>query len=1590
MCDADCSLREAIAAASPGDSIQFASPLFDSPQIIALNGQIVIDKSLTITGKGAALTAVKNVAAANAATRVFLVSVNQPVILSKMTVSGGRVDLFDPNSVCAGDTCGAEIQNNGNLTLNEMFFTGRRVSGTIDNGVRVDGAENLTVGNYPNTNIALSGNTTVTPDAAPTDTTYATATTSSDFKGKLDVNPATGIVRVTNAHPAGTYNVTVNAYSGGQTATKTFTLTVTTPAGCGSFDTSAFARTDYSTGASSTGPLAVAAADFNGDGRQDIVAANAFPGINTVSVFLRNGTNDGFDPKVDYPAGNRPQVVEVGDLNGDGRQDIIAGNRDGHISILFRNAGNNGFDAPLSLTVADVVDFLVIGDLNGDGRPDIGATTIGTGIISVFYRNSDNTGFDPRVDLTAALNPNGAAIADFNGDGRADLIVVGAGGTASILYRNASNTAFDPAVNITLPTNNAVPVAAGDFNGDGRQDFAVAYYISNLISVYLRKADNSGFDAPVNLTVNTFTSSIAVGDFNGDGRQDIATVNSVAGAAYVLLRSADNTGFDSPVSFGVGSSPQSIAVGDFNGDNRQDLVAANANSNNLSVLTRVCDSIPPDTTITANPVNPSNSSSASFSFTGTDDQTPSGSLIFECSLDNAAFSACASPQNYTNLSDGDHSFAVRAKDQTGNLDPTPASFSWTIDTNAPTVSLTSAAPDPTAAAFSVTATFSEPVSGFDLSEISVANGSASSLTGGGNLYTFTVTPTAPGTVSAFVIAGAAQDAAGNGNSASNQLTRRFNDQSVLVVTKTADTDDGVCNADCSLREAISAATSGTTIGFAPLFNSPQTIALTNGDLLIDKNLTINGTGANRLTVSGNDASRIFRIINTTASISGLTVARGNADNGGGIFSFGSQLTINGCVVAGNSTTGNAGGIYSINGTLDLLNSTVSGNAAAVIGGGIANGGAPGVVNVTNSTISGNSAQSGGGIFTNSTVTVRSSTITANSATNEGGGISNFTTELVSLGNTIIAENYAPTAPDFRDTLTSLGYNLIGNTSGANITGLLGGNILNQNPRLLPLGNYGGTTPTHVLLPDSPAINNGTDTGAPSTDQRGRARVGQVDIGAFEAQFNLVVTNTADSGAGSLRAAIAAANSSPTDETITFSIPSTDPGCVVTVCTIRLTSGELVINSSSTAGSLMIIKSFDAANIIISGNNASRVFSVSSGANLTLGGVTVTGGNSVGTTQSFNGGGIYNGGAVNLSNSTVSGNSAGNNGGGIYNAGTLTLTNSTVSGNSAPNDVGGGIYNAGTSTLTNSTVSGNSAAFLGGGIFNFSSTQVNARNTMIAGNAAGNAGPDFIGPLTSQGNNLIGNTANTTITGTTTGNILNQNPLLAPLGFYGGQTMTHALLSGSPAINAGTFAGAPAADQRGAARVGNVDIGAFELNNSANGGNYRAVLPVGRQNTAYSYSLIPASGAIAFSLTGGALPDGVNLTSAFAPAATVSVAGTPTQAGTFNFSITASDGLNTNVTDYQLKILVPTAAGVSIGGRVLTGKRGLANAIVALTKSDGTTLTTRTGSFGYYRFDDIAAGETVLVTVVSKRFTFAPQVVSVSDNIADLDFAASPE
>lgn len=364
-----------------------------------------------------------------------------------------------------------------------------------------------------------------------------------------------------------------------------------------------------------------------------------------------------------------------------------------------------------------------------------------------------------------------------------------------------------------------------------------------------------------------------------------------------------------------------------------------------------------------------------------------------------------------------------------------------------------------------------------------------------------------------------------------------------TITVNTTLDENGTGANCSLREAIIAANTdsffgGCTAGSGAdiinfdsvVFATPQTITLTVSrlDVPLTSVITINGTGANMLTIQNSipagTTSQTF-LVNSSAnlSVSGVTITGANVLLGGGggfLVQNSATLTITGVVITGNTVERYGAGILasSASATVNIINSTISNNTAggSSFGGG---GGAidsSGTLNITNSTISGNTkneaTNNGGGVYVFSgTATITNSTITNNTAAGAGSAGGVFRAGgTVTVRNTIIAAN--TTTPDVAGAFTSSGYNLIGNVgtaTGFTATGDQTG-VSNVNAGLAPLGNYGGPTPTHALTLTSFALDKGNNFGS-TTDQRGFTRpfddpgisnaVGGngTDIGAYERQ-----------------------------------------------------------------------------------------------------------------------------------------------------------------------------------------------------------------------------------------------------------------------------------------------------------------------------------------------------------------------------------------------------------------------------------------------------------------------------------------------------------
>ncbi len=582
-----------------------------------------------------------------------------------------------------------------------------------------------------------------------------------------------------------------------------------------------------------------------------------------------------------------------------------------------------------------------------------------------------------------------------------------------------------------------------------------------------------------------------------------------------------------------------------------------------------------------------------------------------------------------------------------------------------------------------------------------------------------------------------------------------------TVTSHADAGPG------SLRQVVAEAEAGDTIDFA-IFGE---IALTTGQLSLDRDIVLSGPGRSQLGISAGTASRILTIPSgVVAELSGLSFSQGGSDDccGGAIHNAGT-LTLRDCAISG-STAEFGGGIFNSHGTLNLVGTTVSQNRGT-FGGGIYN--LAGGLSLQNTLLSENTASRGGGLFNNGGVLIGSFVgVQSNVADGtDGGGV--FNSGTISLQNSILNENSAK-----RD----------------------GGAILNEGDLRL--------TDSEIQL------NQATRDGA------GIASSGTLDLAVVE-----VLSNTAGADGGGLRLNSGAA----VIVACTFGENEADRGggLFSTDSTLDLVTTEVALNSARVGGALF---QDGAAKLSMRRGIMSRnTATIAGGALFAVGGEVTLAELSVDDNKVDAGGpNPYGGGIVNadaavmsILRSTVSRNRviAGASGtepraGGIFNSGTLEIHSSTISSNSiaslfrSTSATGGGIHNVGTNatlSLSDSTVTANAVTagipFQGtaGGINNELGT-VNLVRSIVAGNIATGGLNDCRntdGTFISGGYNLVGLLQTCPITeGQGDQRVI--DPLLGPLEDNGGPTETHAPQPGSSAIDTGADT-CPPVDQRGFVR-----------------------------------------------------------------------------------------------------------------------------------------------------------------------------------------------
>lgn len=397
------------------------------------------------------------------------------------------------------------------------------------------------------------------------------------------------------------YPVTVSTATGTTYSAQAFLPTF--PAGVVNFNNSSF--TGAVDAITATSPEAVVLTDLDGDGKTDMVSANSSG--NNISIFKNTSTNGtaAFATKTDISGGTAPWGIAAGDINSDGKPDIAITNLAVSPKVsVFINTSNGGtisFAARLEFIAGSTPRGIEINDMDGDGKPDIVFTNNGASSFSVLQNTTSGgtVSFAPKVDFTTGSSPYNISARDIDGDGKADIAVSNQFSNNVSVFRNTSTAGtISFAAKVDFSTaNNPRGIACGDIDGDGKADIATGNFGSSNLSV-LRNTSTIGtiaFASKVDFALAPLaqTEQIAIGDLNGDGKPDIALPDPYSGNLHVNV--FRNTSVSGTVSFatrviystGSFSGPKNIAIGDIDGDGRADMEVVCNGNNKISIFRNI-------------------------------------------------------------------------------------------------------------------------------------------------------------------------------------------------------------------------------------------------------------------------------------------------------------------------------------------------------------------------------------------------------------------------------------------------------------------------------------------------------------------------------------------------------------------------------------------------------------------------------------------------------------------------------------------------------------------------------------------------------------------------------------------------------------------------------------------------------------------------------------------------------------------------------------------------------------------------------------------------------------------------------------------
>jgi hypothetical protein len=338
-------------------------------------------------------------------------------------------------------------------------------------------------------------------------------------------------------------------------------------------------------------PRAAVTADFNGDGHLDVAvtSGNNAGQFDFIGVYLGNGDGT-MGARTDYAAGLHSWSIAAGDLNGDGKPDLVGGFLGANQVGVYLNRGDGTFATVMTYATGLAPQSVVIADFDRDGHADVALTAHDSNEVQVL--RGDGTGaLGAPASLPTGTTPYQVVTADLDGDGTPDLVACDQAAAAASVMLGTGGGAFASHVDYAASSGGGpYSLALGDVDGDGLLDIALANNYSNGKLDILLGQTGGTFGAPGSIVLGAMLEQlwwVEIGDFTGDGANDIAIADATTGA--VIIVAGDGHGAFQPArSYSVGLNPLGLAAGDFDRNGGLDIVVAEQGTNQVALLLAQC------------------------------------------------------------------------------------------------------------------------------------------------------------------------------------------------------------------------------------------------------------------------------------------------------------------------------------------------------------------------------------------------------------------------------------------------------------------------------------------------------------------------------------------------------------------------------------------------------------------------------------------------------------------------------------------------------------------------------------------------------------------------------------------------------------------------------------------------------------------------------------------------------------------------------------------------------------------------------------------------------------------------------------------